>query len=257
MRIDANWGDVWEELTVEQQGRCIQLQSAMNASWTEPVSFELRKRGIKAFHDDSSRGVAIVLVGFPGSGKTTVNSALEERYGAKRLRVKQVAREAGIETEGARTRGALIEGADQAFVDECVSLAGKGELLVLDGFPRSVEQALVLLEAGIKPLVFHMFFPLEEEVRSSILRQAHRDAEKGAVEKGVVVSFDHYLNKIERAVEQDQAALNFLQACHIPVFSISSMLAIEEMVFAASMISGLFFDGARIWKPRGSSEQLT
>ncbi|MBQ8992111.1 nucleoside monophosphate kinase [Candidatus Saccharibacteria bacterium] len=93
----------------------------------------------------------IILFGPAGSGKSTQGRALADLYGWRWLSVGQVLRDAG-EFDEVMKKGDLVDDATVVrLMDKQIDFAeAEGMEIVLDGYPRDVEQTKIMLETGSK-----------------------------------------------------------------------------------------------------------
>lgn len=91
----------------------------------------------------------ILLFGPAGSGKSTQGRALADLYGWRWLSVGQVLRDSG-EFDETLNNGMLVDDATVVrLMDEQIKFAeSEGMEIVLDGYPRDLEQAKIMFEAG-------------------------------------------------------------------------------------------------------------
>ena len=96
----------------------------------------------------------IVLFGAPGAGKGTQASLLSERFGCVHISTGDILREAvanetevGLEAKGYMERGELVPDSVVIAIakDKVGSIGDQG--FILDGFPRTIAQAVALDEA--------------------------------------------------------------------------------------------------------------
>src|SRR3989344_2684663 len=150
-----------------------------------------------------------VFLGMPGAGKSTLIRKFTQITGAPVYHMGGFARETGQRDEALREKGLLLTGLDQAFLDH--TLADEPETVVLDGFPRSVEQADLLTEVardrGYSLRLIHVVLPESEAVELSLNRQVYR-----SLQEGKPVDHERFFGKIERAIVNDIAAINHLKA---------------------------------------------
>lgn len=146
------------------------------------------------------------FLGLPGSGKSTQITLLKERTGAAVFHMGSFAR--GIEGlseehDTARRRGALLSGLDKLFLDS--ALTQDGRAVILDGFPRSVEQADLLAERvaqqGLNLRVVWLGFEGSIENERSMERQIQR-----AIASGKAVDIERFQEKLSRALTYDKQA---------------------------------------------------
>ena len=91
----------------------------------------------------------IILFGPAGSGKSTQGRTLADLYGWRWLSVGQVLRDTG-EFDEIMKGGALVDDATVVrLMDKQIEFAeAEGMEIVLDGYPRDIEQTKIMLDAG-------------------------------------------------------------------------------------------------------------
>ncbi len=116
----------------------------------------------------------VCVLGLPGSGKSTLLRALAGRLGAQVLHPGRHAREKGLVDSGFPSRAELlaVPNLTESLLSAIAKLAP--DLVLLDGFPRSREQAKKLVATGWSLLVIHLVFPADEELEWSVARQDQR-----------------------------------------------------------------------------------
>lgn len=152
----------------------------------------------------SQKKRAICVLGLPGAGKTTQIEELHNALGAPVFHVGKLAKAIGKRDEERRKRGELLEGLNEEFMERVK--AAPNENVILDGFPRSPEQAELLLvtaqREGWEVEVIHLAFPEGQEVETSYHRQSSR-----AHLAGEELDEARFRGKIQRALTMDMAAL--------------------------------------------------
>jgi adenylate kinase len=124
----------------------------------------------------------IVLVGMPGAGKGTHAAALRKRLKIPQISTGDMLRAAvaagtarGREAEGYMKRGDLVP--DRLVVElvrERVKAHDCAAGFILDGFPRTLEQARALREAGVGiDIVLELHVPDEEVIERMTGRRTH------------------------------------------------------------------------------------
>lgn len=95
------------------------------------------------------RSEMIILFGAAGSGKSSQGRILAEQYGMCWLSVGQVIRDTG-EFEAVTKRGELVdtEVVVELMRKEMARAEAEGEEVILDGYPRDVDQAEILQKDG-------------------------------------------------------------------------------------------------------------
>lgn len=188
------------------------------------------KQGSLAMADSAAK--KIIICGAPASGKGTQCELIKETYGVVHLSTGDMLRaavaaktEVGLEAKGFMESGQLVPDSvmigiilDRLAQDDCVE---KGWLL--DGFPRTEEQAQALEAAGIKPdkvlflevpdemliervvgrrldpesgKIYHLtFFPPEDEEVAARLTQRSDDTEEKV--KPRLIAFHTHMSAVE------------------------------------------------------------
>lgn len=170
----------------------------------------------------------VCFLGLPGAGKSTQIDTVKESTGASVYHVGKFARIKGLSEhdETIRREGKLLEGHDEAFIEH--ALSDPNRIIILDGFPRSVQQAELLLEAlkrtGIALKVMNMDFGAQG-VRLSYARQTSRAAQS-AIDRA---DDTRYLGKIQRAIDQDLSAIQYLKQRGAAVNDIDAMQSQERI----------------------------
>lgn len=127
----------------------------------------------------------IILMGLAGSGKSTQGQILAEETGRVWLSAGQVLRDTKKYDE-ILNRGGLVDDAIviTLMADEMVKITQAGKDIVLDGFPRNLEQAEWVAEniAGMVELVVRIEVPRDELVRRLELR-GRLDDNREAIEE--------------------------------------------------------------------------
>lgn len=123
----------------------------------------------------------IVLLGPPGSGKGTQGEMLSEKLGYTRLSTGDMLREAvrngtelGLKAKGYMDSGALVPNdLIIGLMKEKIAQAKGG--VILDGFPRTVEQADALGQQVDVDLALNLDVPDDELVRRLTMRRSCPD----------------------------------------------------------------------------------
>lgn len=123
----------------------------------------------------------IVLLGPPGSGKGTQGEMLSEKLGYTRLSTGDMLREAvrngtelGLKAKGYMDSGALVPNdLIIGLMKEKIASAKGG--VILDGFPRTVEQADALAQQVEVDLALDLDVPDEELVKRLTMRRSCPD----------------------------------------------------------------------------------
>ena len=124
----------------------------------------------------------IVIVGMPGAGKGTHAAALRERLQIPQISTGAMLRAAvaagaalGRKAEGYMNRGELVpDRLIVELVERRVKEADCAGGFILDGFPRTLEQARALREAGVGiDVVLELHVPDEEVIERMTGRRSH------------------------------------------------------------------------------------
>lgn len=117
----------------------------------------------------------VILLGAPGSGKGTQSMRLADKYGFQHLATGDILRaeaaqgtELGKKAEGYMKAGKLVP--DAIVIEMVAGKIGSGGNYLLDGFPRTIEQAQgldqILKQAGsVINLVVYLTLPVAEAIK--------------------------------------------------------------------------------------------
>jgi len=177
----------------------------------------------------------ILILGLPGVGKTTVLARLCQRLGASSLHPGKHAWLSGLSDRQFLSRQELLKipGLSRSFI-AAVGRALSAGPLVLDGFPRTVEQARMLSETGWNLNVFHLVFPAGRELELSVLRQRER-----MQRDQVPVDRKQLEAECQLAMEHDAQAIELLNQLGHRVTVIDAMLPPDEVESAILSALGL------------------
>jgi adenylate kinase len=152
----------------------------------------------------------ILLIGAPGSGKGTQAVRLAERYGIAHISsgdlLRQHVREGsalGLAAKEYVERGDLVpDGLVMDMLYKPVLAAGRAGGYVLDGFPRSVEQAAVSYrvakELGVEvQIAIHIDVGTDELVRRMLARQRGAEDSREVIEHRLQVYAEKTVPLIE------------------------------------------------------------
>lgn len=150
----------------------------------------------------------ILIVGLPGSGKTTQIDKIADKYGLQPVRMGNILREiASGEGELAQKIKAIMasgELVDDATVSELIKAeAGKvGDDFIMEGYPRTTEQ-VELFDPGFDK-VFYLEVPIEV-LKDRMKGRGRADDSEGAIETRIRVQqedlekiLDFYKEKLVR-----------------------------------------------------------
>ncbi len=163
----------------------------------------------------------VCFVGMPGAGKTTQIEALQGYTGAPVFHLAKVAKTLNLEKDGVqvpvadlmeekRKMGELIEGLDDLFLAEVAN--SKQGIAILDGFPRSPDQAAHLLAYAAKNRWHIDVVYLESDVHHAWRHQVRR-----AKNSNENVDWERFDGKIDRAIRKDIPAVQALKSAGVPI----------------------------------------
>lgn len=134
----------------------------------------------------------IILMGLAGSGKSTQGQMLAEATGRVWLSAGQVLRDANDpELKTIMERGELVD--DQitirVMIDKILEVVRTGKDVILDGFPRDIEQATFLADnlASVMSMVIVIEVPKTELIRRLELRGRSDDTREAIEERFRIV----------------------------------------------------------------------
>lgn len=139
----------------------------------------------------------IILMGLAGSGKSTQGQMLAEATGKVWLSAGQVLRDTGDpEIKAIQDRGELVpnELIERLMVNGMLQSVRDGKDVIIDGFPRDVEQAEWLAEnlASVMKLVIIIDVPKPELIRRLELRGRTDDTREAIEERFRIVEQNIY-----------------------------------------------------------------
>jgi adenylate kinase family enzyme len=166
----------------------------------------------------------VLVLGLPGSGKSTLSRRLEKR-GWLYLHPGKHARAKGWVSTAHATRAELlaVKGLAESFID-AVKAAVEAGSVVVDGFPRSQEQAALLLQSGLSFTGVHLEFPAGSEKQLSVARQ-----EKRVKEDGVTVPDGILEQQTELGLLHDRPAIEAILAASPSVVKVDALLSADEV----------------------------
>ena len=139
----------------------------------------------------------IILMGLAGSGKSTQGQMLAEATGKVWLSAGQVLRDTGDpEVKAIQARGELVPNdmIERLMIDGMLKAVREGKDVIIDGFPRDVEQAEWLAEnlASVMKIVVIIDVPKDELLRRLELRGRADDTREAIEERFRVVEQNIY-----------------------------------------------------------------
>ncbi len=139
----------------------------------------------------------IILMGLAGSGKSTQGQKLAEATGRVWLSAGQVLRDTNDpELKAIMDRGELVDDnlMIRAMVDKILEVVRQGKDVVLDGFPRDVEQATFLADnlASVMEMVIVIEVPKTELIQRLELRGRTDDTREAIEERFRIVEQNIY-----------------------------------------------------------------
>lgn len=170
--------------------------------------------------------MVILILGLPGSGKSTLVRALKAHYGGIALHPAKHAHRAGLTNDKRISRRQMlkISGLAESFVHAIGEALQKG-VVIIDGFPRTEEQARLLQKQGWSLYVVALQFPPGQEQHWSIARQEER-----LRKEGVVFPREQVVEQFEIAMANDQQALELLQQLGCTFICVDATASAEEVL---------------------------
>ena len=158
----------------------------------------------------------ICLLGFPGTGKSVVLKRLKKDLNLSPWHLGEYARSLGALSQTEQqvsALGGLLEGYNSRFLQ--AALSGVPDAVLLDGFPRSFEQANLLLqirkEQGIRLAMINLHFPPGLEEKFSFQRQRDRAVHQNLEGEALRKEEERIQRKISRALEVDLQVIKYLR----------------------------------------------
>lgn len=145
----------------------------------------------------NKRSGMIILMGLAGSGKSTQGQKLAEATGRVWLSAGQVLRDTNDpELKAIMDRGELVDDriTIRIMVEKILEVVRSGKDLVIDGFPRDIEQAEFMAEnlAGVMKLVIIIEVPKAELMQRLELRGRTDDTRESIEERFRIVEQNIY-----------------------------------------------------------------
>lgn len=97
------------------------------------------------------------LIGSPLSGKSTISKTLINKYGFKYFSTGDFARENGMKSDRIIGEYDLDLDLDDKIRQRVVNIATRSDNYIIDGFPRSVDQIMDILNNNINFKIIFMF----------------------------------------------------------------------------------------------------
>jgi adenylate kinase len=172
------------------------------------------------------------FLGMPASGKSTQINFLQQNINnCEVFHVGKFAKKIGIPKQ---KDGSLLQGLDEGFLKEVGN--SKSNFIVLDGFPRSIEQLVKLILFAKKEnwqLEFiHIALPVGKEKEISLQRQIKREGSDDML---------RLLGKIDRAVSCDLAVIKevkgFYNDFYTEIDALQSVEKVRSQVMEAILLS--------------------
>ncbi len=137
----------------------------------------------------------IILMGLPGSGKSTQGQILAKEMGREWLSAGQVLRDSG-QFQEILDRGELVDNAVviRLMAEAMARIIRGGKNLIVDGFPRDDEQAEWMAEniATEVEVVLRMEVPKAELLQRIALRQRSDDTEEAVKQRMKIIEQNIY-----------------------------------------------------------------
>lgn len=181
----------------------------------------------------------ICILGLPGSGKSTLAKRLESRLADIGITPgavsylhpgRHAAAMGWVPKYPSRAQLAAVPHLTDSFM-AVVEEALKRGIVITDGFPRTVEQARLLVGKKLDVVVVNLVFPKGKEVEMSIARQ-----QKRIKDDGVIVPPSEVEEQTAFAFENDLPATIELVANCSTIIEVDALLSeaeVEEVVVKA------------------------
>ncbi len=239
--------DRLEKLRTEAEIRVESLSD--QAARLQEAGIESRER--ETNHESlKPRKKVISFVGLPGAGKTTQIGEIQNATGAETFHLAKIAGVLHLErTENKeevqqlfdqkKRKGELLDGLDELYLSEVTK--DSGSYAILDGFPRSVQQAEKLFETADREQwdvqVIHLTFPEGKEVEESFKRQTERAKKTKSQDDQL-----RFFGKITRAISQDMSAIQAVRRIGSKISELDCTKSPEEITAEIRKELGLDFE---------------
>lgn len=116
-----------------------------------------------------------MILGAPGTGKSTVGKALSRDYGYSWISIGEILRQSKEEwVQDKLKTGQLFD--DDMVMGLAISRVREAENAIFDGFPRTMKQAEILVMSGIRvDLIIEIDVPIEEIQERLMMRGREQD----------------------------------------------------------------------------------
>jgi adenylate kinase len=172
----------------------VAVQQDVQARW-QSLTFSTSSAGVDPRRRTCTHGV--IMLGAPGSGKSTHGARLAERLGAAHLELGSLLRALASEDSrlGRAVRDAVADGrlvpdnVVDRIVDERLAALPNRQGFVLDGYPRNAAQAAALRRlltrlGRPRPTVVHLQVP-RDELRRRLSRRREREGRSDDTEETI------------------------------------------------------------------------
>lgn len=169
----------------------------------------------------------VCILGMSGCGKSTLVRRLAQRLAARVLHPGRFAIKRGLVKSAFPSRKELlaVPQLTEAFLSEIRS-TDDGGIQLLEGFPRSREQARELVASGLSVIVVHLVFPAGQEEQWSVARQQKRVREDGVE---AIVPHSELVEQARVGLEHDLPAVAVLKESGIEVMDVDALLPPDEV----------------------------